>query len=208
MASKFRNCGQTCVSANRFLVQEGVFDEFVEKLTKAVKELKIGDGKNVDVKIGPLINQAQLTKVKGIVEDARSKNAKIVLGGKALPEHGSLFYAPTIVTDVSQDMEVYNEEVFGPIVTIIKFETEEEALKIANSTQRGLAGYFYTGDMNQAFRVSKKLEVGMCGINEGMISTTEAAFGGIKESGVGREGSMHGIDEYVFIKYLCFGNLS
>ncbi len=208
MASKFRNCGQTCVSANRFLVQEKIFDEFVDKLTKAVNELKIGNGINADVKIGPLINQAQLTKVKSIVEDARSKDAKIVLGGKALPEHGSLFYAPTILSNVTEDMEVYKEEVFGPIVTLIKFETEEEALKIANSTQRGLAGYFFTGDMNQAFRVSKKLEVGMCGINEGLISTTEAAFGGIKESGVGREGSKHGIDEYVYIKYLCFGNLN
>lgn len=207
MASKFRNCGQTCVSANRFLVEEEVFDEFVGKLAKTVAGLKVGDGKNSDVKIGPLINQAQLTKVTSFIDDAKSKDAKIVLGGKPLPQVGSLFYEPTIVSDVTNDMKLYTDEVFGPVVTLIKFKSEEEALKIANDSQRGLAGYFYSNDVSQIFRVSKKLEVGMCGINEGLISTTEAAFGGIKESGIGREGSKHGIDDYVYIKYLCFGNL-
>lgn len=207
MASKFRNCGQTCVSANRFLVQDEVFDEFVGKLTGAIKALKIGDGANSDVKIGPLINEPQLKKVAGIVDDARKKGANIVHGGRQLNDVGNLFYEPTIVTGIKPDMQLYTDEVFGPVVSIIRFKTEEEALKIANSTQRGLAGYYFSQDINQIFRVNKQLEVGMVGINEGLISTTEAAFGGIKESGIGREGSKHGIDEYVYIKYLCFGNL-
>lgn len=207
MASKFRNCGQTCVSANRFLIQEEVFDEFVEKFTAAVKALKIGDGSCSDVKIGPLINEAQLTKVSGIVDDAKEKGACIVHGGRRLSDVGNLFYEPTIVTNIQPNMRLYNEEIFGPVVSIIRFKTEDEGLKIANSTQRGLAGYYFSQDLNQIFRVNKQLEVGMIGINEGMISTTEAAFGGIKESGVGREGSSHGIDEYTYIKYLCFGNL-
>lgn len=207
MASKFRNCGQTCVSANRFLIQDEVFDEFVRKLTGAIKALKIGDGSAADVKIGPLINEPQLNKVKGIVEDAREKGGKIIHGGRQLSDVGSLFYEPTIIADVTPNMKLYNEEVFGPVVSLIRFKTEEEALRIANSTQRGLAGYFFSQDLNQIFRVNKQLEVGMIGINEGLISTTEAAFGGIKESGVGREGSKHGIDDYVYIKYLCFGNL-
>ena len=207
MATKFRNCGQTCVSANRFLIQDEVFDEFVEKLTCAVKALKIGDGTGCDVKIGPLINEPQLKKVMAMVDDARDMGAKIVHGGRHLSDIGSLFYEPTIVTDITSDMRLYNEEVFGPVVSLIRFKTEEEALKIANSTRSGLAGYYFSQDLNQVFRVNKKLEVGMIGINEGLISTAEAAFGGIKESGVGREGSKYGIDEYVEIKYLCFGNL-
>lgn len=207
IASKFRNCGQTCVSANRFLIADEVYDVFVEKLTAAVKALKIGDGANSDVKIGPLINEPQLKKVAGIVEDAKQKGGCIALGGCQLPDVGSLFYHPTIVTNIKPDMRLYSEEVFGPVVSIIRFKTEEEALKIANNTNRGLAGYFFSQDLNQIFRVNKLLEVGMIGINEGLISTTEAAFGGIKESGIGREGSKHGIDDYVYIKYLCFGNL-
>lgn len=207
MASKFRNCGQTCVSANRFLVQEDVFDCFVAKLITAVKALKIGDGADSDVKVGPLINEPQLKKVASIVDDAKQKGGCIVHGGRPLNEIGSLFYEPTIVANVQPNMRLYTDEVFGPVVSLIKFKTEEEALQIANNTQRGLAGYFFSQDLNQIFRVNKKLEVGMIGINEGIISTTEAAFGGIKESGVGREGSKHGIDDYVYIKYLCFGNL-
>lgn len=207
MASKFRNCGQTCVSANRFLIQDEIFDEFVGKLTAAVKALKVGDGAGCDVKIGPLINEPQLKKVTEIVEDARQKGGCVVHGGRPLADIGKLFYEPTIITNIQPNMRLYTEEVFGPVVSIIRFKTEEEALKIANSTERGLAGYFFSQDLNQIFRVNKHLEVGMIGINEGIISTTEAAFGGIKESGVGREGSKHGIDEYVYIKYLCFGNL-
>lgn len=207
MASKFRNCGQTCVSANRFLVQEEVYDEFVEKIVTAVKALKIGNGAEGDVKIGPLINKAQLDKVSAIVEDAKSKQGKVLCGGQHLKNIGGLFYEPAVISGVTENMRLYTEEVFGPVVSLIKFKTEEEALKIANNTQRGLAGYFYSQDINQIFRVAKQMEVGMVGINEGIISTAEAAFGGVKESGIGREGSKHGIDDYVHIKYQCFGGL-
>ncbi|XP_063707387.1 succinate-semialdehyde dehydrogenase [NADP(+)] GabD [Culicoides brevitarsis] len=208
MTSKFRNCGQTCVSANRFLVQEGVYDEFVSRVTSAVKSLKIGDGKKNGIQIGPLINKAQLSKVTDLVNDAKAKGGEIIHGGRPLTEIGPLFYEPTIITNTKPDMRIYNEEVFGPVVSFIKFRTEEEALQIANSTQRGLAGYFYSENLNQVFRVARQLEVGMIGINEGLISCTEAAFGGIKESGIGREGSKHGIDDYVHIKYYCIGNLN
>lgn len=207
MATKFRNCGQTCISANRFLIADEVYDEFIERLICAIKALKIGDGSGCDVKIGPLINEAQMKKVSQMVEDARQKGAKIVYGGCPLPDIGSLFFQPTVITDITSAMRLYNEEVFGPVVSIIRFKTEEEALAIANCTERGLAGYFFSEDVNQVFRVGDRLEVGMVGINEGLISATEAAFGGVKESGVGREGSKHGIDEYVNIKYRCYGSL-
>ncbi|XP_017079803.1 succinate-semialdehyde dehydrogenase [NADP(+)] GabD [Drosophila eugracilis] len=207
MASKFRNCGQTCVSANRFFVQDGVYDKFVEQLKKRVQALKIGDGQGCDVQIGPLINEMQFKKVSGFVEDARSKKANIILGGKPLTDQGELFYAPTIVTDVPPSAQLYSEEVFGPVVSIIRFRDEEEAVKKANDTRRGLAGYFYSENLQQVFRVAKRLEVGMVGVNEGIISAAEAPFGGVKESGVGREGSKHGIDDYVDIKYICMGNL-
>lgn len=208
ITSKFRNCGQTCVSANRFLIQEGVYDEFVARITSAIKGFKIGNGQSNGVQIGPLINKAQLQKVTDLVEDAKSKGGHVLHGGRPLPDIGPLFYEPTIIANTQTNMRIYNEEVFGPVVSLIKFKTEEEALQIANSTQRGLAGYFYSENLNQVFRVAKALEVGMIGINEGLISCTEAAFGGIKESGVGREGSKHGIDDYVYIKYYCIGNLN
>ncbi|KAH8362780.1 hypothetical protein KR084_000921 [Drosophila pseudotakahashii] len=207
MASKFRNCGQTCVSANRFFVQDSVYDKFVGQLKKRVEALKIGDGQGCDVQIGPLINEMQFNKVSGFVEDARAKKANIILGGKPLADHGALFYAPTIVTDVPPSAQLYSEEVFGPVVSIIRFRDEEEAVKKANDTRRGLAGYFYSENLQQVFRVAKRLEVGMVGVNEGIISAAEAPFGGVKESGVGREGSKHGIDDYVDIKYICMGNL-
>ncbi|XP_023176207.1 uncharacterized protein LOC111603016 [Drosophila hydei] len=207
MASKFRNCGQTCVSANRFFVQEGVYDKFVTQLKERVEALKIGDGKSGDVQIGPLINKMQYNKVSGFVEDARDKKANIIVGGKGLQEVGELFYAPTIVTDVPTSAHIYTEEVFGPVVSIIKFKDEAEAVEKANDTKRGLAGYFYSENLQQVFRVAKRLEVGMVGVNEGIISAPEAPFGGVKESGVGREGSSHGIDDYVDIKYICMGNL-
>lgn len=208
MGSKFRNCGQTCVSANRFLIQSKVCEEFVQQLTEAINNLVVGNGHDSCVQIGPLINEAQLRKVSEIVEDARSKGAQVVLGGHPLPEKGPLFYAPTIITGITPDMRLYSEEIFGPVVSIFKFRTENEALKIANDTRRGLAGYFYSQDVSQIFRVARKLEVGMVGVNEGVISTAEAAFGGVKESGIGREGSKHGIDDYVEIKYICLGNLN
>lgn len=208
IASKFRNCGQACVSSNRFLIQDEIFDSFIEKFIAAVKTLKIGNGAETDVKLGPLINEAQFNKVASFVEDAREKGGKVVYGGFPIPEQGSLFYSPTIVTDLKPNMRLYNEEVFGPVVSAVRFKTEDEAIKIANGTQSGLAGYFFSQDLNQVFRVSKRLKMGMVGVNEGIISTAEAAFGGVKESGIGREGSKHGIDEYVDIKYICIGNLN
>lgn len=207
MTSKFRNCGQACVASNRFLIQENVHDKFIANLTKAIQELVIGDGKDNCVQIGPLINAAQLKKVDELVEDARHKGGQIILGGKKLPTMGDLFYEPTIITNVTPDMLVYTEEVFGPVVIAMKFKCEEEALRIANDTPRGLAGYFYSENLNQVIRVSQKLKVGMVGVNEGLISTAEAAFGGVKESGIGREGSRHGIDDYVEMKYVCLGGL-
>lgn len=205
--SKFRNCGQTCVAANRFLVQEGIFDEFVGQFVKRIASVKVGDGFKENVAIGPLINKAQFDKVSGIVEDAVSKGAKALVGGKPASAHGPLFYEPTLLTGITENMRVYSEEVFGPVAVVIKFKTEEEAIKIANNTDRGLAGYFFSENISQIFRVARELEVGMVGINEGLISTAEAPFGGVKESGIGREGSHHGIDDYVYIKYMCFGNL-
>lgn len=207
IASKFRNCGQTCVSANRFLIQENVYDIFVEKLKMAMKHIVLGNGLDPQVTAGPLINVSQVNKVQSIVQDALEKGAQVEAGGNPAIQHGELFYEPTLLTNVKENMLCYNEEIFGPVAPCISFKTEEEALKIANNTNRGLAGYFYSNDISQIFRVSRKLEVGMVGVNEGIISTAEAAFGGIKESGIGREGSRHGIDDFVYIKYMCLGNL-
>lgn len=207
MTSKFRNCGQACVASNRFLIQDNVSDAFIAKLTTAVKSLVIGDGKDQGVNVGPLINTAQLNKVSEMVEDARSKGANIIMGGRKLPKNGELFYEPTIVSNVTPNMRLFSEEVFGPVVVMMKFKTEDEALRIANDTSRGLAGYFYSENLNQVMRVSRKLEVGMVGVNEGLLSTAEGAFGGVKESGIGREGSRHGIDDYVEMKYICLGGL-
>lgn len=207
MVAKFRNCGQTCVAANRFLVQEGIYDEFIKQFKERIVGLRMGDGLKEGVEVGPLINDAQLRKVSEMVKDAVSKGAKVVLGGKSASSLGALFYEPTILVEIKENMRVYSEEVFGPVAVIIKFKTEEEAIRIANDTETGLAGYFYSENVAQIFRVAKELEVGMVGINEGLISTAEAPFGGIKESGLGREGSHHGIDDYVNLKYMCFGNL-
>ncbi|XP_076662173.1 succinic semialdehyde dehydrogenase [Halictus rubicundus] len=208
MASKFRNTGQTCVSANRFFVQACVFDQFVEKFLAMIKsDIKLGDGSKEDVTHGPLTKENQLSIVHGLVTDAVEKGAKVHCGGTPLPEIGPLFYAPTLITNVSEDMEIYNKEIFGPVAVINKFETEEEVIQKANNTPVGLAGYFYSLDVSQIFRVAKALEVGMVGVNEGLISCAEAAFGGVKESGIGREGSRHGVDDYVDIKYVCIGNI-
>lgn len=207
MVSKFRNCGQTCVAANRFLVQEGIFDQFVGEFEKQIANLRIGDGFKDNVTLGPLINHAQFQKVSEIVADAVSKGAKALIGGKPASSLGPLFYEPTLLTGITENMRVYCEEVFGPAAVVIKFKTEEEAIAIANNTQRGLAGYFFSENVSQIFRVARELEVGMVGINEGLISTAEAPFGGVKESGIGREGSHHGIDDYINIKYMCFGGL-
>ncbi|KAK9497968.1 hypothetical protein O3M35_003860 [Rhynocoris fuscipes] len=210
-ASKFRNAGQTCVSANRFLVEDEIFDEFVNGFVDFInKKICFDDGKELSsgkIPIGPLINQAQFKKVESLVNDAVSKGAKVHCGGEGAKDFGQLYYKPTLLTDITPEMHCYNQEIFGPVVSCIRFSDEKEALSIANSTHSGLAGYFYSKDLDQVFRVSKELEVGMVGVNEGIISTAEAAFGGVKESGIGREGSHYGIDEFINIKYICLNTL-
>ncbi|GFG38603.1 hypothetical protein Cfor_01650 [Coptotermes formosanus] len=206
IASKFRNCGQTCVSANRFLIQEEIFDVFVEKICSKINTLKMGYGMDHSISLGPLINTTQSHKVNTIVQDAIKKGAKVHLGAKPASSLGERFYEPTVLTNINESMMCYKEEIFGPVAVCIR-QTEEEAMTIANNTRQGLAGYFFSNDIPQLWRVAKELAVGMVGINEGMISTAEAAFGGIKESGIGREGSHHGIDEFTYTKYMCFGNL-
>ncbi len=207
MASKFRNAGQTCVSTNRVLVQSGIYDKFLSALEKAVKsEIVVGDGQQENVNMGPLVNQNQLDTVSAIVEDARKQGADIIYGG-GKHDFGPLYYQPTILTGMTKNMECYKDEIFGPVVSIMKFDTEEEGIALANDSRVGLAAYFYSNDVRQCWRVSRRIESGMIGINEGMISCPEGAFGGVKESGIGREGSKYGIDEYTEMKYLCFGNI-
>ncbi|XP_051576833.1 succinate-semialdehyde dehydrogenase, mitochondrial-like isoform X3 [Myxocyprinus asiaticus] len=206
MGSKFRNSGQTCVCSNRFLVQAGIHDAFVEKLAKAMDaELKLGHGSEPTTTQGPLINTRAAEKVENQVVDAVAQGAIIVRGGKRL--EGS-FMQPTLLSNVTTDMLCMQEETFGPLVPVVKFSTEQEALAIANASPVGLAGYFYSRDISQIWRVAEHMEVGMVGVNEGLISTTEAAFGGVKQSGLGREGSKYGIDEYLEVKYMCFGGLT
>lgn len=208
MASKFRNAGQTCVSANRLFVQEGIHDRFVQKLSEAMKKsLVVGSGFDSATTQGPLINKQQVIQVNDKVQDALSKGAKLLLGGKVHPK-GDLYYEPTLLTEVKGNMRVCQEEIFGPVAVVVKFRTEDEALAMANAAETGLAGYFYSNDVAQVWRVAKRLEVGMVGINDGSISCAEGAFGGVKESGIGREGSRHGIEEYTEIKYLAFGGLT
>ena len=204
MASKYRNNGQTCVCANRLLVQEGVYDQFAEKLAAAVGKLKVGNGVGDGVTTGPLINAAAVKKVEEHIADAKAKGAKVVLGGKPM---GGNFFEPTIITGVTTDMAVAREETFGPVAPLFKFKTEEDAIAMANATEFGLACYFYTRDIGRVWRVGEGLEYGMVGINEGLISTAEVPFGGVKESGIGREGSRHGMEEYLEIKYMLMGGL-
>lgn len=206
MVSKYRNSGQTCVCTNRFFVQAGVYDAFVEKLRDEVAKLKVGAGSEADVQQGPLIDEAAVVKVGELVADAVSGGANVVTGGNrhAL---GGTFYEPTVLSNVSDQMRVAMEEIFGPVSAIIKFETEEEAIRMANDTDYGLACYFYTKDLARAFRVNDALEYGLIGINEGLITTVEAPFGGVKESGIGIEGGSQGINEYLDTKYACFGGL-
>ena len=206
MASKFRNSGQTCVSANRILVQGGVYDRFAEKLAEAVSNLKVGDGMEEGVAQGPLINEAGLLKVEAHVADALEQGAKAVLGGTphAL---GGTFFQPTVLTDVSPAMRIAREETFGPVAALFRFADDAEAIAMANDTPFGLAAYFYTRDLARAWRVAEALDYGMIGINEGMISTELAPFGGVKESGQGREGSHHGIEEFLELKYVMMGGL-
>ncbi|EGR0750899.1 NAD-dependent succinate-semialdehyde dehydrogenase [Vibrio vulnificus] len=206
MIAKFRNAGQTCVCANRLFVQDAVYDEFAEKLANRVKQLKVGDGFADGVAIGPLINSSSVAKVQEHVDDAVAKGAKVLCGGLLNDEQ--LFVAPYVLTDMSDDMLVAEEETFGPVAPLFRFKDEAEVLDRANDTESGLAGYFYTRSLGRAWRVADALEVGMVGINEGLISTAAAPFGGIKESGLGREGSRHGMDEYLEMKYMLMGGLN
>jgi succinate-semialdehyde dehydrogenase / glutarate-semialdehyde dehydrogenase len=206
MASKYRNTGQTCVCANRILVQDGVYDKFAEKMAQAVSALKVGNGMESGVTQGPLIEMAAVEKVESHIEDALSKGATIVCGGKrhAL---GGTFFEPTLLRDVTSDMLVARDETFGPLAPLFRFETEEEAVAMANDTEFGLASYFYARDIGRIWRVSEGLEYGIVGINAGIISNEVAPFGGVKESGIGREGSRYGIEEFMEMKYLCLGGI-
>jgi len=204
MQSKYRNAGQTCVCANRFLVQDGVYDEFAEKLTAAVNEMKVGNGMDEGVSQGPLINEEAVEKVEEHISDAVSKGARVLTGG-ARHELGGSFFQPTLMVDVSDQMLVASEETFGPLAPLFRFSTEEEAIRMANDTEFGLAAYFFSQNLGRVWRVSEQLEYGMVGINSGIISTAIAPFGGVKQSGMGREGSKYGIEEYMEIKYLCMG---
>ncbi len=205
MASKYRNTGQTCVCANRLLVQDGVYDAFMARLKVAVQALKVGNGLEAGVGQGPLIDQAAVDKVEELVADAVKNGAEVVLGGKrhAL---GGTFYEPTILANATDRMRIAREEVFGPVAPVFRFKTEEEAIRMANDTEYGLAAYFYARDVGRVWRVGEALEYGMVGINSGIISTAVAPFGGVKQSGMGREGGAAGIEEYLSTKYLCMGH--
>ena len=206
IASKFRNSGQTCVCVNRILVQQGVAQEFDRKLTAAVRALKVGPGADAGTTQGPLIDDAAVGKVEELVADATAKGARIVTGGARHPL-GHSFYEPTILAGCTTDMLLAREEIFGPVAAIFPFATEEEAIALANDTEVGLAGYFYSRDLARVWRVAEALEVGMVGVNTGLISTEVAPFGGVKESGTGREGSRHGIEDYTEIKYICMAGI-
>lgn len=203
MASKFRNTGQTCVSANRIFIHESIHDEFVKRFAAAMgAELKIGSGLESGVNQGPIINKRQHERLIKMVNEAKAAGAKVVCGGSS---PGGLFYSPTLLTGVTPKMTIFKEEIFGPVAPIVKFTTEEEVMELANMSQRGLAGYFYSNDLSQIWRVAEAMEVGMVGVNEPLVSTCEAPFGGIKYSGLGKEGSKHGLDDYSHLKLICFG---
>ncbi|TNE34216.1 MAG: NAD-dependent succinate-semialdehyde dehydrogenase [Alphaproteobacteria bacterium] len=206
MACKYRNAGQTCVCANRIYVQEGIHDAFVAKLTERVKALKVGNGLEEGVMQGPLINEAAVNKVEAHIKDAVEKGATLTLGGHR-HKLGQTFFEPSILTGVTQDMQVAREETFGPMAPIFKFKTEEEVIRLANDTEFGLAAYLCARDIGRIWRVGEGLEYGIVGINTGIISTEVAPFGGVKQSGIGREGSKYGIEDYLEIKYMCIGGL-
>ncbi|XP_072966480.1 succinate-semialdehyde dehydrogenase, mitochondrial [Typha angustifolia] len=206
LAAKFRNSGQTCVCANRILVQEGIYEKFANAFAKAVQNMQVGNGLAEGISQGPLINEAALTKVEKFINDATSKGANIILGGKR-HSLGMTFYEPTVLGNVNNEMLVAREEVFGPVAPLLPFKTEEEAIHIANDTNAGLAAYIFTTSIPRSWRVSEALEYGLVGVNEGLISTEVAPFGGVKQSGLGREGSKYGIDEFLELKYVCMGNM-
>jgi succinate-semialdehyde dehydrogenase / glutarate-semialdehyde dehydrogenase len=206
IASKYRNAGQTCVCANRLLIQDGVYDAFARKLADAVSAMKVGNGTDAGTTIGPLIDMKAIDKVEHHIADAVKKGARIVVGGKRHALGGS-FFQPTVLADVTTDMVVTREETFGPVAPLFRFKTEADAIRMANDTEFGLAAYFYCRDIGRVWRVAEALEYGIVGINEGIISTEIAPFGGVKESGIGREGSQYGIEEFLEVKYLCMGGV-
>jgi succinate-semialdehyde dehydrogenase/glutarate-semialdehyde dehydrogenase len=206
IACKFRNAGQTCVCTNRIYVQAGVFDVFAQKYLAAVGKLKVGAGLDAGTTVGPLIDQAAVDKVEEHVKDALAKGAKVVTGGKRHAK-GGLFYEPTVLAPCDATMKLAHEETFGPVAPLFRFETEEEAIRLANDSEVGLAGYFYARDLARVFRVAEALEVGLVGVNDGVISVEVAPFGGVKESGMGREGSKYGIEEYLEVKYVSLGGI-
>ena len=206
MASKYRNAGQTCVCANRLLVQDGIYDAFAAKMTEAVGSLRVGNGLEEGTQQGPLIDMRAVEKVEEHVADATSKGATVAAGGERHALGGS-FFQPTLLTGVTTEMVVAREETFGPVAPLFRFSTEDEAIRMANDTEFGLAAYFYSRDIGRIWRVSEGLEYGIVGVNEGIISNEVAPFGGVKESGIGREGSKYGMDDFVEIKYLCMGGI-
>ncbi|MBW5435757.1 NAD-dependent succinate-semialdehyde dehydrogenase [Bradyrhizobium canariense] len=207
IASKYRNAGQTCVCVNRILAQDGIYDAFVARLADAVRGLKVGDGFAEGIHVGPLVNNAAIEKTQEHITDAVSKGAKVVVGGRPHVQ-GQNFYEPTVLRDATRDMKIFTEETFGPVAAVFRFKTDLEAINLANDTQFGLASYFYSRDIGRIWRVAEALEYGMVGINEGLISSEVAPFGGVKESGNGREGSKYGVEDYLEIKYLCMGGLA
>ncbi len=207
IASKYRNAGQTCVCANRLYVQAGVYDAFIEKLAAKVGALKLGNGFEAGVNVGPLIDEAAMAKVEAHVADALALGARLVMGGQRSVAQGAQFFEPTLLADVTPAMLCSREETFGPVAPVFKFSTEAEVVALANNTEFGLASYFYSRDIGRVFRVGEALEYGMVGINTGLIATAEVPFGGVKQSGLGREGAHQGVDDYVEIKYLCLGDI-
>jgi succinate-semialdehyde dehydrogenase/glutarate-semialdehyde dehydrogenase len=205
IASKFRSSGQTCVCANRLYVQSGVYDKFAQAFAAKVKEFKVGGGYNKGVTHGPLIHDRAIEKVDRHVRDAEKKGAKVIVGGQKMPDLGPNFFQPTVMTGMTSSMEIASEETFGPVAGLFKFETEAEVVKYANSADVGLAGYFFSRDIERIYRVAEALEVGMVGVNTGLISDPAAPFGGVKWSGFGREGSKYGIEEYQVIKMITYG---
>jgi succinate-semialdehyde dehydrogenase / glutarate-semialdehyde dehydrogenase len=204
MASKYRNAGQTCVCANRILVQSGIYDPFATALVDAVNKLAVGPGMESGTNIGPLINSEAIAKVETLVGDAVKKGAKVLTGG-GLDAAGPLFYRPSVVGDVSPDMEIVRDEIFGPVAALVRFDTEADAIKLANDTPFGLAAYLFSQNLSRAWRVAEKLDAGMVGVNEGIFSNEVVPFGGVKESGLGREGAAEGLEEYLEVKYICLG---
>lgn len=206
LVSKYRNSGQTCICANRLLVQEGIYDKFVEKFSAAVKEFKLGDGFDPDATHGPVVSQKALADIDSLVNGAVEQGAKVVTGGKP-SDLGNCFYEPTVLADVNDKMDIFSQEIFGPVAPVIRFSTEEEAIQMANDTEFGLAAYVFTQNLGRVWRVSEGIEYGMVGVNETAISSEVIPFGGIKESGQGREGSKYGLDDYLETKYICLGGM-